>query len=339
MSFWNHISFTRLGFCYECRESIKLPAYKGSAFRGAFGHALKRVACALRHANCADCLLKHNCVYAYVFETPPPPDSRRLRLYPAAPHPFILRPPPELRETFTAGDCLTGELILIGQAVAYLPYFVYALQLLGEQGLGAGRGRLDLIQVRELNRAGEAIKDIYRAAEGVITAPEGQAGQETRQAGERRPQFPVEVELQLLTPLRIKAAGKFVKHPEFHHLIRNLLRRLSSLAYFHCQLDPEDFDFKGCIRGAEAVRVRACQCHWQEWPRYSQRQRERMLLGGLVGHLSFAAVPPLLLSLLQCGEQLHLGKAASFGLGQFRILKPPISNGTSHKEGNNVPLA
>jgi hypothetical protein len=46
-----------------------LPEYKGSTFRGAFGHALKRVVCALRREDCADCLLRDKCVYAFVFET------------------------------------------------------------------------------------------------------------------------------------------------------------------------------------------------------------------------------------------------------------------------------
>ncbi|MBM4288825.1 MAG: hypothetical protein FJ135_11930, partial [Deltaproteobacteria bacterium] len=88
MSFWSQIPYVRLAYTYECQEELLLPAFKGSALRGAFGHALKKVTCVQRRAACDDCLLRATCVYLYVFETPPPPDSRRLRLYPAAPHPF-----------------------------------------------------------------------------------------------------------------------------------------------------------------------------------------------------------------------------------------------------------
>lgn len=319
MSFWLDIPFVRLGFRYECRTSVKLPAFKGSTFRGAFGHSLKRVACAQRNATCNNCLLRHDCVYSYVFETPPPPDSHRLRLYPAAPHPFILRPPPELREDYAVGDYLDGELLLIGRAIAYLPYFVYALEILGDQGLGRGRGRCALVNVQELNRAGASVKEIYRSADGILTATTGQAGRETSALAQQLPASPVEVDLHLLTPMRLKFNGKFLATLEFHHLIRNLLRRLASLAYFHCQLDPESFDFKGCIRAAEQVAVSRRHCSWQEWARYSSRQRERMLLGGIIGRMSFSKVPAPLLSLLLVGEHLHVGKVASFGLGQYRI--------------------
>ncbi|MFP3868867.1 MAG: CRISPR system precrRNA processing endoribonuclease RAMP protein Cas6 [Desulfobacteraceae bacterium] len=319
MGFWCDIAFIRLGFRFECRQSVKLPAYKGSAFRGAFGHALKRVACALRQADCADCLLRHSCVYNYVFKTPPPPDSRRLRLYPSAPHPFILRPPLEPREHYAPGDHLEGELILIGRAVSYLPYFVYALEVLGERGLGRGRGRCSLVQVQELNRTGAAVKEIYQAADGTLISTEGRAWQETIAAGHQLPNFPVDVELDLLTPLRLKFKEKLIEKLELHHLIRNLLRRLASLAYFHCGLDPDSFDFKGCIQAAEAVAVKRRHCSWQDWARYSSRQQERMLFGGIVGQVSFSEVPSHLLSLLLLGEQLHVGKTASFGLGQYRI--------------------
>jgi hypothetical protein len=42
-----------------CRviDPIRLPAYSGAAWRGVFGHALKRLACVTRERNCPDCLL------------------------------------------------------------------------------------------------------------------------------------------------------------------------------------------------------------------------------------------------------------------------------------------
>jgi hypothetical protein len=44
---------------FRCRFETEglLPPYKGSAFRGVFGHALKRVVCAVRQPECRDCLL------------------------------------------------------------------------------------------------------------------------------------------------------------------------------------------------------------------------------------------------------------------------------------------
>jgi hypothetical protein len=321
MYFWQNIPFVRLRYCYECREPLRLPRFKGSAWRGAFGHALKRVACALRQSKCDDCLLRYTCVYTYVFETPPPPDSRRLRLYPTAPHPFILRPPRETREYYQARERLTGELILIGQAIGYLPYFVYALEIMGENGLGRGRGRLRLVDLQELGRSGLEGCNIYSSTAKTLSPTTSRAHQETLAAIAELPQEAGELSLNLLTPLRIKFDGSYVEKMEFHHLIRNLLRRLASLAYFHCQIDPEadGFYFKGCIQAAETVKLSWRRCQWQDWERYSQRQQTKMLLGGIVGNISFREVPPQFLPLLLLGEQLHVGKTASFGLGQYKI--------------------
>lgn len=317
--FWRQIPFARLQMTYECLEPVKLPPYKGSALRGAFGHALKRVSCALRRQSCGECLLKHTCVYAYVFETPPPPDSEMLRLYPSVPHPFVLRPPADTKTHYDRGEILTGELILIGRAIPYLPYFVTALQLLGEQGLGHGRGKLALTEVREMNRSANAFESLYLPTSATLKSPKQSARHEMEEAIRKSDTSPANLMIQLITPLRIKFAEKFVERVEFHHLIRNLLRRLASLAYFHCETDTEGFDFRGIIREAEKIGVSERNLRWQDWERYSSRQQRQMLLGGVIGTISFASVPASFLSLLFVGEQLHVGKAASFGLGQFQI--------------------
>jgi len=319
MDFWQEIPFVRLAYTYRCQEDLQLPPYKGSAWRGALGHALKKVTCALRRASCAECLLRQTCVYVYVFETPPPPDSQRLRLYPAAPHPFVLRPPLDQRQRFAPGDELSGELLLIGRAMEYLPYFVYTLEVLGQEGLGRGRGRAALLEVKELDHRQQIVGDIYASTTGLLSAPRQAAWRQTRAAAAPAPRRPLDLSLEFLTPVRLKYQGRFLERLEFHHLIRNLLRRLASLAYFHCGLDPEAFPFKETIRTAEQVASTASQLQWLDWERYSSRQQSRMLMGGLVGKMHCRQVPPQFLSLLHTGEHLHVGKMASFGLGQYRV--------------------
>jgi hypothetical protein len=76
-------------------EPLQLPPYAGSAWRGLLGHRLRAAACVTGLRKCTGCLLRTSCVYAYVFETPPPPDTTRMRRYPAAPHPFVLAPRPQ----------------------------------------------------------------------------------------------------------------------------------------------------------------------------------------------------------------------------------------------------
>ena len=71
----------------------RLPAYAGSAWRGALGHALKKVVCVTDLNACPPCLLYRCCPYPYIFETPPPLAAQKMRKYTAAPHPFLLELP------------------------------------------------------------------------------------------------------------------------------------------------------------------------------------------------------------------------------------------------------
>jgi hypothetical protein len=53
-----HFKFAQFQFSLKAVDCINLPVYKGSTFRGAFGHALKKVVCINRERTCASCLLK-----------------------------------------------------------------------------------------------------------------------------------------------------------------------------------------------------------------------------------------------------------------------------------------
>ena len=111
-------------FVIEAREPLILPGYKGSTLRGGFGSTFRRVVCVVRDKECTGCLLKGKCVYSYVFETPPPADTKIMRKYEAAPHPFIIEPPSDRKRGYKPGDELVFGLILIGRAIDYLPYYL-----------------------------------------------------------------------------------------------------------------------------------------------------------------------------------------------------------------------
>lgn len=119
-----HFKFAQFHFCLKAIDRLNLPEYKGSTLRGGFGYAFKKVVCALRSKECSACLLKEKCIYSYVFETAPPADSRMMRKYPSAPHPFVLLPPLEDDRIYEPGEELSFQLTLIGRAIEYLPYFI-----------------------------------------------------------------------------------------------------------------------------------------------------------------------------------------------------------------------
>ena len=122
-----------------------------------------------------------------------------------------------------------------------------------------------------------------------------------------------------MTPVRIISKEDLVVDLKFHHLIRSLLRRFSTLSYFHCGKRLE-LDFKGLIERAEKIETVASGLKWYDWERYSQRQDVRMKMGGLIGKISFKGNLEEFMPLIQLGEFIHAGKGTSFGLGRYELL-------------------
>ena len=82
----------------------------------------------------------------------------------------------------------------------------------------------------------------------------GQAGMTNRNLGEAapRPDFST---LNVQTPTRLIYNGHLTLALEFHMLIRQLLRRISLLSYFHGGIDISGCNFKGIIEKAKEVTV------------------------------------------------------------------------------------
>jgi hypothetical protein len=237
-------------FGLTAKEPLILPAYKGSTLRGGFGYVFKRVVCAIKDKECTDCLLKEKCVYSYVFETPPPSDTKIMRKYKSAPHPFVIEPPPERRRGYKPGDEITFGLTLIGRAIDYLPYFIYTFDELGKIGIGKGKAKYEL---KEVSCEG---KTIYDSSTKTLKPFKTSSLTIIPHLSLRSAAGGEAISLSFLTPTRILYNGHLTLDLEFHILIRNLLRRLSLLYYFHCNGDSSGWDFKGLIEQAKEIKVK-----------------------------------------------------------------------------------
>ncbi len=308
-----YISFSSYFFGLLAEDEICLPPYKGSTFRGGFGHAFKKVVCTIRGKECVECLLKTRCLYSYVFETHPPEGSEILRKYEKAPHPFIIEPPLEEKRLYKPGETISFSLILIGKAIDYLPYFIYTFEELGRIGIGKGKGRYEL---REVSCDG---KVIYNSVDKQLkpTPPFSPSLLKRGMSGVT-PNSNL-ITLNFLTPTRIVVNEDLVVDLEFHHLIRSLLRRISTLSYFHCEKRLE-LDFKGMIERALDVKAKKRELSWYDWERYSARQDVRMKMGGILGSVTFSGDFAEFMPYLLLGEHLHVGKGTSFGLGKYEVV-------------------
>ena len=300
-------------FYLEATEEIALPEYSGSTIRGGFGISFKNAVCTSRRdKDCPSCMFKEACVYRYIFETPAPIDYTTSRKNEAIPHPFILIPPLHGAKTYNQGDMLTFELVLIGKAINYLPYFVYAFDRLGNHGIGKGRGRFKIAKITDtLSPNEESVYDPITSQfdqNYTTITPQKFLTKENK--------TPQRITFNFITPTRIKYENKYTSNPEFHVLIRTLLRRISSLSYFHTKTELE-IDYKKLIEESQKIKTAAKKIKWYVFERYSARQDTKMNLDGFTGQMTFEGDFTQFLPYLKLGEYIHIGKNTSFGLGKY----------------------
>lgn len=316
-------------------RTMELPEYKGSVLRGGFGSAFRRISCAPKATECDGCVLRAPCPYAYVFETSPPADSEVLRNLKDVPRPFVIEPPDDDRTTLVPGAELTFGLVLVGHGVLTLPYFVAAFRELGRTGIGKGRAGFELAQVWQVSPDEWFYPARYPGTESGPDASAWTVFDDARGDINMRGvpdrclkavdlermamELPAErLQITFKTMTRLKTRDNLAVKPSFEALVRALLRRISSLAYFHHGVALE-VDYRGLIERAGEVRVVEDDTRWADWERYSNRQEAKMNLGGFVGRVVFNGALSEFLRLLLLGAFVHVGKNTTFGLGQYRM--------------------
>lgn len=299
----------RYRLLFERDSGQSFTGYQGSAWRGALGHALKQTVCVTRLKHCPDCLLYRSCLYPYIFETPPPLNAEKMRRYTAAPHPFVIEPP--LAEEQDDQGIYPLGLILFGRANRQLPYLIHALRRAGIEGLGKRRTPYTLIEVQQAPDFSDIWRTIHITGGPCSPLPEWVP---------LPPDPPGRITVCLLTPLRVKRAEQLVGVEDFGFadFFAGLLRRISMLTYFHTDT-PLETDFRELTALAREIPLLETSLHWQDWTRYSSRQKTLMQMGGLMG--VFRVSPGnTLWPYLWLGQWTHAGKGASMGLGRYRII-------------------
>lgn len=294
-------------------STICLPPYPGSTIRGSLGMALLKISCVLRHQQCPDCPLGSRCVYRYIFETSLDKDIGENKRYSSAPHPFVL----DVdyfnhgdEKIIEAGENFSFKITLIGEGTYYAPHLINAFSVMGEMGIGKGRGKFDVEKVtsgREIIYDGEA----FHWPQSYLTWEKAVSVAKNECVGS--------LSLSFLTPLRLVFRKEFVKTPEFHTLIGNLIQRVENLSRFHCNSGVSILG-KDLIEKARSIRLVENKTSWLDWERYSHRKQRRMKLGGIVGSAVYEGDFSDFMALIILGEWVHVGKGTSFGLGKIKRL-------------------
>lgn len=346
----SHPMFSNLKFAvfkFRCRAAdvLNLPAYKGSTLRGGFGVTFRRVVCVTKLPVCQPCILRYKCSYSYVFETPylAAADDARDASGPAQragqatfePHPFVIEPPLEDKETYQPGDELNFDLILVGKAIDYLPYFIFTFEEMGRSGIGRGRGRYRLEKVLCIADANDTSREqpvLYDGQTRLFynrclvrnfkdhVLNEARAIRESPLLRSADNRASAQITLRFLTPTRIKYKDRLTSDIDFEIVMRNLLRRLSLLSEVHCD-EKLNLDYRKLISDArDSVRTVSSNLRWYDWERYSQRQQTRLKMGGFRGEITFEGRLEDFLPFLVLGKYLHIGKGTAYGLGKYEIV-------------------
>jgi len=313
MKFLEKLYFHKYQINLKPVDYINLPPNKGSTFRGVFGYALRKFICPVKRTDCDECILKYRCVYSTTFETPIPDEHPFSKKYKNIPPPYLIEPPATNKLHFIEKDMISFNLITIGKADEYLPYFVMVLKEMEKKGIGRGRGKFEIMSIESVSNDGSKIV-IYDNSNQFLKISSNKIDINCFNSEKLNVE---EISLIIETPLRLKVGNRLTSEIPFNILALRLLERAFLLAHFHCDAKIEDY--KNYLDGAEGIEVTNADLHWSDWERYSSRQDTKMKLGGLVGKITYSGDLLKFLTLLRFGENLHVGKATTFGNGKYRI--------------------
>lgn len=308
---FENLAISRYRFTLRVTEPLRLPDYAGSTLRGVFGHALMQLSGINQDDIERKTPLVLNSPYTQIFAPQANAVSQTtLNGLRQLPVPYVIEAPLTSSKTWLTGELLQFHQVITEPALSQLQVIVLAWRRAFSRGVGVGDGKAVLISVEHELPTGEWC-EVYSETEvrirehsTLLSVPEYQ--------------HTTDVHLQLQTPLRLQQRGKILGTKEINASIflRHLIRRVSLYLQHHnqteCSLDS--------IRHLNSLVDQVQDEHhleWQDWKRYSSRQKQPIKLGGLLGSWYLKNVPPELLRFIYVGQWLHLGKETAFGLGKY----------------------
>ncbi len=209
----------------------------------------------------------------------------------ALPPPYVLSPPLDEKTSYEAGECFSLNLTLFGEANQHHALVQAAVEYLGMQlGIGYRRGKYS----------------VHEIACSKLSKTE-LASTQTRQ-----------IKLQLTTRLRLKYNNRLSRQaPDFQQLISRLAGRIKSLEHAYAGTTDSLLP-KFNLHQTDQIKYQD-HTNWDEWDRFSSRQKTWMKFGGLLGDITYQGDLQPFMPLLRLGEWTHIGGKTSFGLGKYQL--------------------
>jgi hypothetical protein len=304
-----------LRFTLAPEEPVRFTTFPGITIRGALCSVMKGLVCVARQTECRECYVQRRCAFARLFVSMPPEDAEMMKLYPSAPHPFVLRYPDGWGRRAEYSRPFAFKMYLFGDAADTFPFVARTLERLQQTGLGRDRSGFTLQSTRVETYDGE--EEVFLSGKGrpaedlPAFGPQWEGSEKT---GSR------DLCLQFLTPVRVKRDGRPANPLPFDALFANLCRRLSALAFFY-GAGKLDWDFGRLVERAGEVSTKRDETEWERFERYSGRQNRKMPFGGLLGAITYGDVPEELARIVRFGRLIGAGRHSAFGLGEYEVLE------------------
>ena len=318
----SNLKISRFEIVLQSQAEAILPALIGSTLRGAFGHALKAISCSVEHQDCEKCFLSEACLYPTVFE---PTSASKIK---DIPRPFIFEPPiPPLTREISENQTLklrvaakgkiSFGLVLIGENVSKLPYFIYAFELMARHGLGATRQSFSVSEVFYID-ANDCKNSIYAPNLPKILPFQATNLAELIELRLSKIKLTKNLKIQFQTPLRIRRNRELLEKITFAEIFKQCSLRLKFLSENYGQ--RLEYDYQTLMKRAKTVEVVSNKLWKHGLSRRSNRQNRTFDLDGMLGEIEFQSDNfSAFLPFISACEFLNIGSASSLGLGKYKL--------------------
>ena len=188
-----------------------------------------------------------------------------------APRPFVMRAWKLDGKSYQPGESFFIDVHIFDLQAPAAEYFERAFQQLAENGIGANRRRIRLLQVCGLDagrRATEAREPIALPLD-----PLPASGSQL-------------LTLRFLTPTELKSEGGIVRDPPFQVVLARARDRVATLSSLYGG-GALDLDFRGMAERAAGVRTVSSNLRWESGQRKSSRTHQVHPLGGFIGEVTY----------------------------------------------------
>jgi hypothetical protein len=227
------------------------------------------------------------------------------------PRPLGIQPPLQ-----PVGERVTFGMAFYGRGIEAIPMVLSALGAIGQIGIGRGRRRCRLAQVRALDpltRQAILLIDEAGRQQSDLPVPPARAAWE----GFAAAMSPDHLTVRFLTPTRIIRADRLCHSPTFDAWVQRLLERLRLLSEAYAE--PVWIPFHDLLAQARLVELVEDRTRWVEMWSHSRLDGTDKPTSGFVGEAHYQGDFRALLPYLLLGQVTQVGKNVIKGCGWYQV--------------------